>query len=116
MLKKAPNFVLGRSHRSTYGKKYASRLSLPPALLDDLFEHTGAGRAWVFLLLLLAASGFGGCAGSPARHAGDPVGYVERGGASWYGPGVHGNRTANGGRDDMHPLTAAPRPPPLAAP
>src|SRR2546422_647605 len=71
MLKKAPNFVLGHSHRSTYGKKYASRLSLPPALLDDLFVHPGAGRAWVFLLLLLAASGFGGCAGSPARHAGD---------------------------------------------
>ena len=115
MLKKAPNFVLGRSHRSTYGKKYASRLSLPPALLDDLFEHPGAGRAWVFLLLLLAASGFGGCAGSPARHAGYPVGYVERGVASWYGPGFHGNRTANGERYDMHRLTAAHRTLPLGS-
>ncbi|OLC01468.1 MAG: hypothetical protein AUH35_00275 [Nitrospirae bacterium 13_1_40CM_62_7] len=115
MLKKAPNFVLGRSHRSTYGKKYASRLSLPPALLDDLFEHPGAGRAWVFLLLLLAASGFGGCGGSPARHAGYPVGYVERGVASWYGPGFHGNRTANGEQYDMHRLTAAHRTLPLGS-
>ena len=32
---------------------------------------------------------------------------VERGGASWYGPGFHGKRTANGERYDMHALTAA---------
>jgi rare lipoprotein A len=139
MLKKAPNFVLGRSHRSTYGTKptggkvtlrshliEASGSSeawyVPPrgprstaALLDDLFEHPGAGRAWVFLLLLLAASGFAGCAGSPARHAGYPVGYVERGVASWYGPGFHGNRTANGERYDMHRLTAAHRTLPLGS-
>src|SRR2546427_6680354 len=108
MLKKAPNFVLGRSHRSTYGKKYASRLSLPPALLDDLFEHPGAGRAWVFLLLLLAASGFGGGAGSPARHAGDPVGYVERGGASLYGPRFYRHRTAHWGQVRLAPPDAAP--------
>src|SRR2546428_9800343 len=101
MLKKAPNFVLGRSHRSTYGKKYASRLSLPPALLDDLFVHPGAGRAWVFLLLLLAASGFGGRAGSPAPHAGYPLCSVERGGASWYRPGIHRTRPADTGPAHM---------------
>src|SRR2546427_10579360 len=91
MLKKAPNFVLGRSHRSTYGKKYASRLSLPPALLDDLFVPPGAGRAWVFLLLLLAASGFGGAAGSPARAAGDSVCYVGRRRGSGDRPRLYGH-------------------------
>lgn len=33
----------------------------------------------------------------------------ERGGASWYGPGLHGRRTASGERYDMHALTAAHR-------
>ena len=32
---------------------------------------------------------------------------LERGGASWYGSGFHGKRTANGERYDMHALTAA---------
>jgi rare lipoprotein A len=41
--------------------------------------------------------------------SGYPVGYVERGRASWYGPGFHGNQTANGERYDMHQLTAAHR-------
>src|SRR5438093_4480412 len=115
MLKKAPNFVLGRSDPSTDFESTPRGPRSTAALLVDLFEHPGAGRAWVFLLLLLAASGFGGCAGSPARHAGYPVGYVERGVASWYGPGFHGNRTANGERYDMHQLTAAHRTLPLGS-
>lgn len=32
---------------------------------------------------------------------------VGRGLASWYGPGFHGRRTANGEKFDMHQLTAA---------
>ena len=32
---------------------------------------------------------------------------VERGSASWYGPGFHGKRTANGERYDMNAMTAA---------
>ena len=32
---------------------------------------------------------------------------LERGGASWYGPGFHGKRTASGERYDMNALTAA---------
>ena len=32
---------------------------------------------------------------------------LERGGASWYGAGFHGKRTANGERYDMNALTAA---------
>ena len=31
------------------------------------------------------------------------------GSASWYGPGFHGRKTANGERYDMHALTAAHR-------
>lgn len=36
----------------------------------------------------------------------DPT-YDETGLASWYGPGFHGNRTANGEKFDTHDLTAA---------
>jgi peptidoglycan lytic transglycosylase len=35
------------------------------------------------------------------------VGYVERGIASWYGPGFHGRLTSNGERYDMDGLSAA---------
>ena len=35
--------------------------------------------------------------------------YVETGIASWYGPGFHGKRTANGERYDQDALTAAHR-------
>lgn len=63
---------------------------------------------------LLAAS----CT-TPSRHVtrspGYPVGFVERGVASWYGPGFHGNKTANGERYDMHKLTAAHRTLPLGS-
>lgn len=34
-------------------------------------------------------------------------GAIERGVASWYGPGFHGRQTANGETYDMHALTAA---------
>jgi rare lipoprotein A len=64
-----------------------------------------AGYLFSFTLLLsiLAA----GCA-SMGRRAGKDQ-FVERGIASWYGPGFHGKRTANGERYDMHRLTAAHR-------
>ncbi|MDK2745057.1 MAG: septal ring lytic transglycosylase RlpA family protein [Nitrospira sp.] len=59
-----------------------------------------------------------GCT-TPSRRAdqfpGYPVGFVERGMASWYGPGFHGNKTANGDRYDMHKLTAAHRTLPLGS-
>jgi len=35
------------------------------------------------------------------------IGYEEVGYASWYGPGFHGRKTANGERYDMHAMTAA---------
>jgi len=38
-----------------------------------------------------------------------PGAEIARGKASWYGPGFHGRRTANGERFDMNELTAAHR-------
>ena len=64
-------------------------------------------------LLFLIVWGVSGCAGRPPKPAASPadypVGYVERGYASWYGPGFHGNRTASGEVYDRHQLTAAHR-------
>ncbi|MFI5447482.1 septal ring lytic transglycosylase RlpA family protein [Polaromonas sp. UC242_47] len=51
-------------------------------------------------------------ADEPARPellAGEPAREFERGGASWYGPGFQGRRTASGEIYDMHALTAAHR-------
>jgi rare lipoprotein A len=58
-----------------------------------------------------------GCSGAPkpVYFPGYPIGVVERGVASWYGPGFHGNKTANGERYDMHQLTAAHRTLPLGS-
>jgi rare lipoprotein A len=44
-----------------------------------------------------------------AQSEGDPTAssFVEIGEASWYGPGFHGRKTANGERFDTHELTAA---------
>jgi rare lipoprotein A len=68
---------------------------------------------------LLIVWGVSGCAGRPPKHAASPadypVGYVERGYASWYGPGFHGNRTASGEVYDRHQFTAAHRTLPLGA-
>ncbi|MCG3777830.1 MAG: Endolytic peptidoglycan transglycosylase RlpA [Nitrospira sp.] len=78
-------------------------------------------RAGQFLQLLfvlaLGLVALSACSG-PSRlpHSpGYPIGVVERGVASWYGPGFHGNKTANGERYDMHQLTAAHRTLPLGS-
>lgn len=48
--------------------------------------------------------------GSDAAAPTQPPGAeLERGKASWYGPGFHGKRTASGERFDMNALTAAHR-------
>ena len=71
-----------------------------------------------FPATLFIVSFVAGCS-SPApqtvNFTGYPVGYIERGMASWYGPGFHGNKTANGERYDMHKLTAAHRTLPLGS-
>jgi rare lipoprotein A len=72
--------------------------------------------AFIVLLPLFLVSGCG--TSSSIRHApasGYPVGYVERGMASWYGPGFHGKKTANGEIFDTHQLTAAHRTLPLGS-
>lgn len=57
----------------------------------------------LFVLLLQACSS----ARPELRPSNLPELGVSRGVASWYGPGFHGRRTANGERYDMHDLTAA---------
>src|SRR4051794_1716231 len=47
--------------------------------------------------------------------AGGRPAYVERGEASYYGPGLHGRRMADGRRLDRHRLTAAHRELPLGS-
>ena len=73
---------------------------------------------WLILLLAtLLAGTMAACGGAPkpTYFPGYPIGFVERGVASWYGPGFHGNKTANGERYDMHQLTAAHRTLPLGS-
>ncbi len=66
------------------------------------------------VIVLLSA-----CASPPAHRAKSgeayPLGYTQRGIASWYGPGFHGNQTANGERYDMHKFTAAHRTLPMGS-
>ena len=66
----------------------------------------------------LGAVLYQGCSTAPHpidRFPGYPIGFVERGMASWYGPDFHGNKTANGERYDMYKLTAAHRTLPLGS-
>ncbi len=76
-------------------------------------------RLLISLLIPLYVFGLSACSGTRAQKTsyppGYPVGYVERGEASWYGPGFHGNKTANGETYDMHQLTAAHRTLPLGS-
>ena len=51
----------------------------------------------------------GGQRPRPALLAGESAREYQRGGASWYGPGFHGRRTASGERYDMNAMTAAHR-------
>jgi rare lipoprotein A len=71
--------------------------------------------AFVFVLIVTLATGCSSPAPKPVYFPGYPIGYVERGMASWYGPGFHGNKTANGEQYDMHKLTAAHRTLPLGS-
>src|ERR1700757_3034244 len=64
-------------------------------------------RQWWRATLLAGALGAGGCA-LVHRASPPPVIHgVQVGVASWYGPGFHGNRTANGEIYDQYELTAA---------
>ena len=88
-------------------------VSIPVISSMQREKQTGTRRLPLPLFLLILIAWLNGCSGwAPARPVyppGYPVGFVERGSASWYGPGFHGNRTANGEVYDMHKLTAAHR-------
>ena len=81
----------------------------PPVFWLRRFQHLSL--VLCFLLSVSCSSP----APKPTYFPGYPIGYVERGMASWYGPGFHGNKTANGERYDMHKLTAAHRTLPLGS-
>src|SRR5262245_24810615 len=71
----------------------------------------GGARWWTATLVAVS---LGAAGGSLFRSAPPPVsGGVQVGVASWYGPGFHGNRTANGEIYDQYELTAAHRTLPL---
>lgn len=74
-------------------------------------------RQLAFCLMPILIATLAACGGTPkpVYFPGYPVGFVERGIASWYGPGFHGNKTASGERYDMHQLTAAHRTLPLGS-
>jgi len=79
---------------------------------------TKTTQKFAVAVILLVGIAVQGCKASPPhidRFPGYPIGFVERGEASWYGPGFHGNKTANGERYDMHKLTAAHRTLPLGS-
>ncbi len=79
--------------------------------------HVCWSHGLVLLFASLAVVMLAACSGAPkpVYFPGYPIGFVERGVASWYGPGFHGNKTANGERYDMHQLTAAHRTLPLGS-
>ena len=93
-------------------RKFYRRLLDMPSSPDVFWFRCSALLSILILLGTLAA-----CGGppKPTYFPGYPVGFVERGVASWYGPGFHGNKTANGERYDMHKLTAAHRTLPLGS-
>jgi rare lipoprotein A len=72
-------------------------------------------RGLLAVLLVLTLLRVAGCAGGPRptppeRPDDTPrIGFEQRGVASWYGPGFHGRRTANGEVYDMEAMTAAHR-------
>ena len=63
-------------------------------------------RAGAVLLAAVLLAGCGHRYRFPPAIA-PPVGFVEEGIASWYGPGYNGNRTSNGEIYDQEALTAA---------
>lgn len=77
--------------------------------------RTTAPAVFTLAAVLVVVTACSSPAPKPVYFPGYPIGYVERGIASWYGPGFHGNQTANGERYDMHKLTAAHRTLPLGS-
>jgi len=66
-------------------------------------------RADLILIAITALAILSACAGWDPRSEDYSVGYKKHGHASWYGPGFHGKRAANGEIYDQNQLTAAHR-------
>ena len=58
-------------------------------------------------LLAITATVLGCALGSTSAAAAEDAKPLQKGAASWYGPGFHGKRTANGEKFNTHALTAA---------
>ncbi len=90
----------GSSMRPTYSGKQESTEGVPGFVKGKkVSEHVKLGQSYT-----VAGETY------VPRHQPD---YVEEGKASWYGPGFHGGKTANGERFDEDELTAAHRTLPL---
>ena len=70
----------------------------------------GAIAAGVGLLAAIALAG-----SEYAGRGGGEVKFIEKGTASWYGPGFHGKKTASGEKFDQNDLTAAHKKLPLGS-
>jgi rare lipoprotein A len=80
-----------------------------------LTSFDGLLKPLAIVAVVALITGCSSPAPKPVYFPGYPIGYVERGMASWYGPGFQGNKTANGEPYDMHKLTAAHRTLPLGS-
>lgn len=86
----------------------------PRLFVNEPPRRLGWGRRHTVMLVALLVTGliFASWERTPAG-SGKHNGPVQRGLASWYGPGFHGEPTAQGELFDMHALTAAHRSLPL---
>ncbi len=80
---------------------------MPKGTLPETPAAQRAIRGALVPVLVFAAACAGPRAAAPLAPAAVPVGYEERGEASWYGPPYHGRPTASGEVYDMDQLTAA---------
>jgi rare lipoprotein A (peptidoglycan hydrolase) len=106
MPRKAPPFLFDRSSFSQSPEK---------TLRASAFMQSRWITFLYFLIVMSVAVGCGGSQKVQRFPSGYPIGYEERGMASWYGPGFHGNRTASGERFDKNGLTAAHRTLPMGS-
>lgn len=80
-------------------------------------QHRARLQGWMAMAVLTILAGCStapqrgrpGIDGQVAAPTKSPGAELDRGKASWYGPGFHGKRTASGERFDMNDLTAAHR-------
>lgn len=94
-------------------RKAERRRDLAPAPRTSIMRSRMRGVRWWMTGVLVVSLGAAGCSlfrASPSPPSPDGV---QVGIASWYGPGFHGNRTANGEIYDQYELTAAHRTLPL---